>query len=300
MSCTTITIRTLCVAAFASVALSTFTPSLAYAENETADETASGSASAAPSSLPAGTVAVVNGVAIGQAQLDVAVQASRQPDSPQLRQLLKQQLIALELLRQGAEKAHYDTKPEVQQAMSVAKVNAETQLYLRDNIHPESVTDAQVKARYDQVVASLGKEEYKPRIIAVADDATASTVLGALKSGTAFDVLARQYSVAPSKSAGGELPWVSFKTPVTEGNTQGLPLNVAQAITTLPVGAVTPAPIPDGNVRVIVKVDAKRPTQVPAFDEAKDTIRQQLQALALEKATAGFVGGMVKGAQIEQ
>jgi peptidyl-prolyl cis-trans isomerase C len=51
---------------------------------------------------------------------------------------------------------------------------------------------------------------------------------------------------------------------------------------------------------VIVKLDAKRPTQVPAFDQAKDTIRQQLQALALDKAAAQFTTGLLKSAQIQQ
>ncbi|SIT35584.1 PpiC-type peptidyl-prolyl cis-trans isomerase [Paraburkholderia ribeironis] len=292
MSFMTTTIRSLCVTAFASVALGTLVPAIAHA------------ADPAGGTLPAGTVAIVNGVAIPQAKLDDAIKASRQPDTQQLRQAIRQQLIVAELFRQGAEKGHYDTKPEVVQAMSAAKVNAETQLYLRDNIQPEPVTDAQVKARYDAIVASLGKEEYKPRVITVADDATAAVVLSKLKAGGAFDALARQYSVAPTKTAGGELPWVSFRTPVKEGNTQGLPLPVAQAITQLRAGGVTPAPIPAGQganaPRVIVKLDAKRPTQVPAFDQAKDAIRQQLQALALEKAAAQFSGSLITDSKIVQ
>jgi peptidyl-prolyl cis-trans isomerase C len=296
MSFTTNAIRTLCVTAFASVALGTAMPTLVHAAGAVAPS--------ASSVLPAGTVAIVNGAAIPQAQLDNAVRASRQPDTPQLRLALKQQLIARELFRQGAEKGQYETKPEVTQAMSAAKVNAETQLYLRDNIHPDTVTDAQVKARYDEIVATLGKQEYKPRIIVVPDTATATTVLAQLKSGQAFDALARQYSKAPSAPAGGELPWVSFKTPLTEGNTQGLALPVAQAITQLPAGAVTPEAIPVGQgdnvLRVIVKLDAKRPTQVPTFDQAKETIRQQLQALALEKAAAQFTSELMKNATIQQ
>ncbi|NML29636.1 peptidyl-prolyl cis-trans isomerase [Paraburkholderia antibiotica] len=261
-------------------------------------------ASAPAASLPAGTVAIVNGVAIPQSQLDEAVrlagQMGHQSDTPQLRQVLKQQLIERELFRQGAEKAHYDTKPEVRQAMNEAKVNAETQLYLKDTIHPEPVTDAQVKARYDAIVASLGKEEYKPRIIAVSDPMTAATVVSELKAGKAFDLLAQQYSVAPSKTSGGQLPWVSFKTPVTEGKTSGLPLAVAQAITQLPVGGVSPEAIAVGNVRFIVKLDAKRPTQVPVFDQVKGTIRLQLQMLSAEKAAAEFTAGLMKDATIQQ
>ncbi|NML35221.1 peptidyl-prolyl cis-trans isomerase [Paraburkholderia antibiotica] len=261
-------------------------------------------AAAPVSTLPAGTAAIVNGAAISQAQLDevvrLAAQTTHQQDTPQLRQVARQQLIVRELFRQHAEKARYDAKPEVQQAMNNAKINAETQLYLKDNIHPAPVTDAQVKARFDGIVASLGKEEYKPRVIAVSDATTAATVIGELKAGKAFDMLAEQYSVAPSRMNGGQLPWVSFKTPVTEGKTSGLPLAVAQAITQLPVGGVTPEAIVEGSTRIIVKLDAKRPTQVPAFDQAKETIRQQLQVLATEKAAADFSAGLLKNASIQQ
>jgi peptidyl-prolyl cis-trans isomerase C len=66
--------------------------------------------------------------------------------------------------------------------------------------------------------------------------------------------------------------------------------------------AAATIPVTDGSnaLRVIVKLDAKRPTQVPAFDQAKDTIRQQLQALALDKAAAQFTTGLLKSAQIQQ
>jgi parvulin-like peptidyl-prolyl isomerase len=262
------------------------------------------SASATVVTLPTGTVATVNGVAIPQTQFDeavrVAVQTTHQPDTPQLRQAVKGQLIARELFRQSAEKAGYGNKPEVQQVVNAAKANAESELYLKDNIHPELVTDAQVKARYDEIVGSLGKDEFRPRIIAVADAMTAATVLSELKAGKSFDVLARQYSTAPSKATGGELPWVSFKTPVMEGKTSGLPLQVAQALSNLPVGGVTPEPVSVGNARVIVKLDAKRPTQVPTFDQTRAAIRQQLQVLALQKASAQFTTDLFKNATIQQ
>ncbi|MBY4712774.1 foldase protein PrsA [Burkholderia cepacia] len=256
------------------------------------------------SALPAGAVAMVNGTPITKAEVDAVLQASRQPDTPQFRQAIKNQLIARVLIQQAADKANYGSKPEVQAAMQLAKSTAEAQLFVRDNVKPEPVTDAQVKARYDEIVASLGKDEVKPRIIVTKDAATAATVLAGLKAGQSFDALARQYSQAPTAAAGGELPWVSFKMPVTDGNTQGLPLAVAQAITQLPPGGVTSQSIAIGNdvngPRAIVKVDAKRPTQVPSFDAAKATIQQQLQALALEKATANFVGGLMKNAAIQQ
>ncbi|KVQ71429.1 peptidylprolyl isomerase [Burkholderia multivorans] len=248
----------------------------------------------------AAIVATVNGTPITQAEIDTILRASRQPDTPQLRQAIKNELITRVLIQQAAEKANYGDKPEVQAAMQAAKTIAETQLYLKDNVKPELVTDAQVKARYDAIVASLGKDEYKPRLIVVRDAATAATVLSELKAGKSFESLARQYSIAPSRDSGGELPWVSFKTPATEGKTGGLPVAVAQALEKLPVGAVTVDSIPADALRVIVKLDAKRTTQVPSFNQAQATIRRQLETLALEKASAQFVGTLLKNATIQQ
>ena len=210
------------------------------------------------------------------------LRASGQPDSPQIRQAIKNQLITRVLVQQAAEKANYADKPEVKAAVQQAKTNAEVQLYLRDNVKPEPVTEEQVKARYDELVAALGKNEYKPRLIIVQDPVTAATVLSELKAGKSFEGLARQYSMAPSRDTGGELPWVSFHTPATEGKTSGLPLPVAQALEKLKVGAVTNDSIPVDGVRAIVKLDAKRPTQVPGFATAKPGLQQQLQAAAVE------------------
>jgi len=256
--------------------------------------------SAEVAGLPPGTLAIVNGVVIPQARLDDAMRASRQADTPQLRQFLKQELIAREVLRQSAEKQGYESKPEVQQAVSLAKAAAESELYLRDKMRPEPVTDAQVKARYDEIVGMMGDEEYKVRIISVADDQTARTVLEKLRAGTAFDVLVREYSIASSKEAGGEMPWFTFKTPATEGRTQGVPLPIAQAVAHLPVGTVKPEPVVVGDVRVIVRLDGKRATQVPAFDQMKEPIRQQLQIVALGKARAGVIGDLMQQATIQQ
>ncbi|QVN15260.1 peptidyl-prolyl cis-trans isomerase [Burkholderia sp. LAS2] len=259
-----------------------------------------GALSGAAHAQTAATVATVNGTPITQADVDTLLRASGQPDSPQIRQAIKNQLITRVLVRQAAEKANYADKPEVRAAMQQAKVTAEVQLYLRDNVKPEPVTDEQVKARYDELVAALGKNEYKPRVIVVKDPVAAATVLSELKAGKSFDGLARQYSLAPSRDTGGELPWVSFNTPAAEGKTAGLPLPVAQALEKLPVGAVTKDSIPVDGARAIVKLDAKRPTQVPGFETAKPTLQQQLQAIAAEKASAQMIGNLLKDAKITQ
>ncbi len=257
-------------------------------------------ASAAGALLPAGVVARVNGVAIAQSDLDAAVRQSGQQDSPALRASLKNQLIARELFRQVAQKQHYDTHADVKAAIEQAKSVLMMQAYLRDSVKPVPVTDADVKTKYDAIAASLGKNEYKSSAIVVKDAATAQTVLDQLKKGGDFSQLAKQYSQGPNAAQGGALNWVSFKTPITEGQTQGWPQPIAEALVKLPQGAVSSAPVQAGNAFWILRVDQMRPTQIPTFDQSKDPLRKELEQVAAAKATAQVVTDLVKGAHIEQ
>ncbi|WP_321818816.1 MULTISPECIES: peptidylprolyl isomerase, partial [unclassified Paraburkholderia] len=130
------------------------------------------------------------------------------------------------------------------------------------------------------------------------DEDSAKKVLAALKTGQPFADLARQYSIAPSKTAGGSLPWVSYKLPATDGHTQGLPLALAQAIAQLPSGAVTPQPLHIGNVYVIARLDAKRSTEVPDFTKSKETLRLQLRNAEAQKAAIEFSRQQLNEAKI--
>jgi peptidyl-prolyl cis-trans isomerase C len=153
--------------------------------------------------LPKGVIAIVNGIPIPETRLDAAVQEARQPDTPELRQHLKQQLIVRELFRQKTDEGRYQDRPEVLEVVRLARQTAATQLYLKDNIRAEPVTDAQVRSRYDEMVGE------------------------------------RQF-------------------------------------------------------------DAKRPAQVPEYDEASSAIRRQLQARALQEATSRFSDALVESASIQQ
>ncbi|KVT48202.1 hypothetical protein WK52_08260 [Burkholderia multivorans] len=282
------------VTLFAAAVCGTVAPH-AYALNKAAKKPADAAAA-----LPADAVASVNGVPITQAQIDEAVRVSKAPDTPALRTALKNQLIARELFRQAALKQHYDTKPQVVAAVEQAKTLAMTQAYLSDQVKPVPVTDADVKARYDAIVATLGENEYKPSVIAVNDADTAKQIIARLKKGEDFAKLAQQFSKGPAAAQGGALNWISFKTPIEAGHTQNWPQPLAEALVKLPQGGLTREPVQVGDAYWIVRADDKRPTQVPTFDQAKDTLRQQLEQVAMEKATAQVVADLIRGARIQQ
>ncbi len=249
---------------------------------------------------PAGVVARVNDVAITQAQLDAALAAVNLPDTPASRQAVKNQLIARELFRQAAEQQRYDARPQVAAAVEQAKSAEMIAAWLHDRVKPAPVTDADVKARYDAVVGTLGDTEYKASVIVLADQAAADAVLKQLRRGGDFAQLAQQSSQGPGAAQGGALDWVSFKTPIEPGRTQNWPQPLAEALVALPPGALSAVPVALDGRYWILRVDAKRPTQVPAFDAVKGVLRQQLEQAALEKATAQIVVDLLKNARIQQ
>lgn len=260
------------------------------AHAETGAPRATPTTAAAAATAAAGTPAVlvyVNRVPITRSALEQAVASSGQADTPALRAALQERLVTRELLHQAAEAAKFSERPEVAHAGEQARVDTQIRLYLERELHPAPVEPAQVRAHYDASVAELGPVEYKPRLIGVVDEAHAREVMAMLRAGIPFDVVALQKSQAPSRGAGGELPWVSFKTPLREGHTMGLVLPLAQVLTTLKVGEVAQVPVRDGVV--VVRLDEKRPTYAMPFEAVQGAARQELQAQARNAALADLV-----------
>lgn len=246
--------------------------------------------------LPPGVEAVVNDTPIARSDVDGMIEATGQAVTPELRAQAKHELIARHLVEQAAEKANYGSRPEVNRVVMRARTVAAADLYLRDNVHPQAVTDAQVKARYDDIVANAAQFEYRADVIAVADPVKVNALVAELKQGAAFDAVAKKYNTTPN---GGVAQWVELRTPLAEGKTGGLPLPLAQAITSLQPGAVA-GPIRVGNAFAIVKLDEKRPTVVPTFDAAKNVLRQQLEAQARQRAMTALVDKLAEQATIQQ
>jgi len=245
-------------------------------------------------------VATVNGKPIKQSTLDMAVrQATAQgnADSPQLRDALKNQLIARELFVQEATKQNLDKDAEVIAVAEEAKRTAMVQKYLRGQVKPNPITEEQAKAHYDQMKSNLGAKEFKLRVIMLPNDQRAKEVHAQIAKGKDFAEMARQWSLAPSSSRGGELEWVSFKTPAKEGQTQGLPLPLAQAVEKMQKGKVS-EPLAVADRWWIVKLDDVRNTNVPPFEQTKANIMRMLQQREVERVTNELATKLAKDAKI--
>ena len=72
------------------------------------------------------------------------------------------------------------------------------------------------------------------------------------------------------------------------------------ALTKLPQGGVSAAPIVVDGKFYLLRADQIRPTQIPQYDAIKPVLRRQLEQVALEKATAQVVMNLMKTAHIQQ
>ncbi len=240
----------------------------------------------APAAAPtqaAGTaakVATVNGVAIPKSRVDLIVKAQTArgtPDSDQMRNDIREQLIFLEIVSQEAAKKGLAKSTEVQAQMDLARENVLRQAYIADFVKNNPVSDAQLKAEYDRLKTSRGDKEYKARHILVDKEDDAKAIIVDLKKGKKFDELAKQSKDPGSKDHGGELDWNA---------PSGYVKPFADALVKLDKGKYTEAPVQTQYGWHVIQLDDVRPAKFPSMDEVKPQITERLQEQAFSKNVA--------------
>ena len=222
-------------------------------------------------SKPANSMASVNGVAIPETLLTQNINANiaqGQKDSPELRQVIKDELINREVLAQESTRLGLDKTPDAQAQWAQVRQTFMVELLLNDLMKRNPISDAEVKAEFDRQMASMGDaQQYKIGLIVLPTEDAAKAVLARLRKGENFAKLATEVSIDPSKKDGGSVGWV-------------LPAQILPAISNVMVnltkGNLVAAPIQTPAGWNIIKLEDKRPFKVPAFDEAKNEVRQML------------------------
>jgi len=236
------------------------------------------------------SVATVNGKAIPSSRLDAMVKQvtsqGKQPDSPQLRDAVKKDLIAREVMVQEADKQGYSNKPEVKQALENTRQSIVINAMLADYVKKNPVKDAEVKAEYDKYKAAVGDKEYHARHILVATEKEATDIIAKLKGGAKFEELAKQSKDTGSAANGGDLDWASpgnFVKPFSD------------AMVALKDGQVTDKPVQSQFGYHVIKLEGSRAAKVPALDEIKGQIEQALT----QKKIAAYRDELVKKAKVQ-
>jgi peptidyl-prolyl cis-trans isomerase C len=229
-----------------------------------------------------GPVATVNGKAVPQSRADALVAAQTaqgQPDSPELRQAVREELVRREILTQESLKKGFDKKPEVQAQMELARQGVLIGAYLTDFVRTSPVTEAQIQKEYETIKSQLGDKEYKVRHILVDKEDTAKDILSKLKAGEKFEELAKQSMDPGSKDRGGDLGWANRAAYVKP---------FSDAMVALEKGKTTEAPVRSDFGWHVIQLEDVRELKAPPFAEVKGQIGQRLQQQMVQTHIEGI------------
>ncbi len=221
--------------------------------------------------------ATVNGTAISQGTADAFIneqKAQGAPDSPELRNAVREELIRRELLAQEAKKKGLDKQPAVVTQADLARQAIYVRAFIQEYVKSHPISDEVLKADYDKVKAQLGGSEYKARHILVDKEDDAKAIIAKLKGGAKFEELAKQSKDPGSKDNGGDLGWASPANYVKP---------FADALTKLQKGKYSETPVKtEFGYHVILQEDV-RPLTPPPFDSIKPQLAQRAQQQQIEK-----------------
>lgn len=221
-------------------------------------------------------VAVVNGKPIPSSRVDTMAKqmaGQGQKDTPELRAMIKEELINREILMQEADKRGLSNSPDVKSQLDIARQAIVIRALIGDFLKKNPVSDAEVKAEYDKFKAQAGDKEYLARHILVEKEEDAKAIIGKLKSGAKFEDLAKQSKDPGSAANGGSLDWASpsaFVKPFSD------------AMVSLQKGQFTDTPVKTQFGYHVIKLEDVRAAKIPALEEVKPQIAESIQQKKLQ------------------
>jgi peptidyl-prolyl cis-trans isomerase C len=196
-----------------------------------------------------------------------------QPDTPELRSAIKDELNTRELLAREAKKKGLDKNTDVKNQTDLAAQTVLVRAYVADWVRANPIPEAALRKEYDTIKSQMGDKEYKVRHILVEKEDDAKEIIVALQKGEKFEKLAERSKDTGSKANGGDLDWNApgnFVKPFSE------------AMVKLPKGKFTATPVQTQFGWHVIEVTDIREAKVPSFDEVKPQLQQRMQGQYLD------------------
>jgi peptidyl-prolyl cis-trans isomerase C len=200
--------------------------------------------------------------------------AQGQPDTPELRTAVRDELNTRELLVREAKKQGLDKSPALKTEMDLTQQTVLVRAYMADYLKAHPVSDDVLRKEYDNIKGQIGDKEYKVRHILVDKEDEAKEIIASLQKGEKFEKLAERSKDTGSKGNGGDLDWnapANFVKPF------------ADAMVALPKGKFTTTPVKSQFGWHVIEVDDVRDAKVPTFEEVKPQLAQRMQGQVVDK-----------------
>ncbi len=247
------------------------------------------SAASAQDSADDPLVATVNGEQVFRSEVLETAKTLPPQYQAQLDQIfpaLVERVIDFRLLAAAAEAADLADDPEVVRRVAELRRNVVREVYLERTVEAR-ITDEALRGQYDAfLAANPPKPEVSARHILLAEDAQAKEAIVALDGGADFAELARERSTGPSGPNGGDLGFFTKEQMVPE---------FAEAAFTMAPGSYSEEPVKTQFGWHVIKVEERRDSQPPAFEEMADQLREEASRAAVTEVLAG----LREGAEVE-
>lgn len=267
-------LKKIAIATVCAVGLTALTGCNAAEDNKSVVTTPAATATSTAAPKP---LAVVNGVAISQAQFDILKQdraAQGQPMNDQTTAALRDSLINAEILAQAGAKQGLDKDASIQMRLNLAKTQMLAQAYITDYVKSHPITEEAMKAEYERVKGMMGTKEFEVRHILVENEADAKDIIAQLGKKAKFEDLAKKKSKDSSAANGGQLGWVAPGNLVKE---------FAEAMVQLKKGDYTKTPVHSKFGWHVIRVDDIRDLKLPPYEQVKDQLRSDMEQQMVKK-----------------
>ena len=195
------------------------------------------------------------------------------------------QVINNTLIVRAARTAGLDNSELLRQRLEAIEMRVLEGAYL-ERATKGKVTEQAMRDRYRLVTDERrGQEELHVRHILVKDKRTAELIIQKLSKGAEFASLAREHSLGPSKTRGGDLGFMGR---------DGMVEAFANAAFGLKTGQVTPMPILTRFGWHVIKLEERRAMTIPSFEEMRPQLARQIRG----KIAADLVKNLRRGAAI--
>jgi peptidyl-prolyl cis-trans isomerase C len=199
--------------------------------------------------------------------------AQGQPDTPELRTAVRDELNTRELLVREAKKQGLDKNPSVKTEMDLTTQTVLVRAFMSDYLKAHPVPEDQMRKEYDVIKGQIGDKEYKVRHILVDKESDAKEIVVALQKGEKFEKLAERSKDTGSKDKGGDLDWnapANFVKPFSD------------AMVGLQKGKFTTTPVQSQFGWHVIQLDDIREAKVPPYEEVKPQLAQRMQGQVVE------------------
>lgn len=202
-------------------------------------------------------------------------------------QVIIQELINRELIRQDALKQGLDTHPELMKQLELIRDNLLTTLGVRNYLKQHPISEAQLKQAYQTYFVENAPTEYKVHHILVETATEAKQIIEALNAAQSFAKLAQKHSIdTHSAKKQGDLGWLTADK---------VEPSIAEALQGLKKQNYTLKPVKSALGWHIVFLEDKRQSEPPPFADVKD----KLEALLHPQLLKNYIDKLKEQAEIK-